>query len=92
MGIALADAAADYGAEVDLVLGPVNVLPANNTIKCYKCYYCRINGCRMHFKISGIAILQFCQPQLLILHLKRLRDSKIKKDDNGLVLKLKTNN
>jgi phosphopantothenoylcysteine decarboxylase/phosphopantothenate--cysteine ligase len=29
MGIAIADAAVDYGATVDLVLGPVNILPLN---------------------------------------------------------------
>ena len=28
MGIALADAAAEYGADVELVLGPVNIMPA----------------------------------------------------------------
>ncbi len=33
MGIALADAAAEYGAEVELVLGPVNILPENRSIK-----------------------------------------------------------
>ena len=27
MGIALADAAAEYGADVELVLGPVNITP-----------------------------------------------------------------
>ena len=32
MGIALADAAADYGASVDLVLGPVNVAPKNPSV------------------------------------------------------------
>ncbi len=33
MGIALADAAAAYGADVELVLGPVNILPENKSIK-----------------------------------------------------------
>jgi phosphopantothenoylcysteine decarboxylase/phosphopantothenate--cysteine ligase len=33
MGIALADAAAEYGADVELVLGPVNILPENKSIK-----------------------------------------------------------
>ncbi len=33
MGIALADAAAEYGAYVDLVLGPVNILPANKNVR-----------------------------------------------------------
>jgi phosphopantothenoylcysteine decarboxylase/phosphopantothenate--cysteine ligase len=33
MGIALADAAAEYGAEVELVLGPVNRLPENSSVK-----------------------------------------------------------
>ena len=33
MGIALADAAIDYGASVDLVLGPVNIIPQKSSVK-----------------------------------------------------------
>jgi phosphopantothenoylcysteine decarboxylase/phosphopantothenate--cysteine ligase len=33
MGIAIADLAAEYGAEVDLVLGPVSVRPQNDSVK-----------------------------------------------------------
>lgn len=33
MGIALADAAAEYGASVDLVLGPVNIIPQNSSVR-----------------------------------------------------------
>ena len=33
MGIALADTAADYGAEVTLVLGPVSISPQNSSVK-----------------------------------------------------------
>lgn len=33
MGIALADAAAEYGAEVELVLGPVDIAPQNSSVK-----------------------------------------------------------
>ncbi len=33
MGIAIAEAAADYGADVDLVLGPVNLRPVNKSIR-----------------------------------------------------------
>jgi phosphopantothenoylcysteine synthetase/decarboxylase len=33
MGIALAEAAAEYGAEVELVLGPVNRLPKYKAIE-----------------------------------------------------------
>ncbi len=33
MGIALADAAAEYGAAVELVLGPVHILPENKIIE-----------------------------------------------------------
>ena len=33
MGVALADAAAEYGADVDLVLGPVNIRPENKSVK-----------------------------------------------------------
>ena len=33
MGIALADAASDYGANVDLVLGPVNIMPSQKSVR-----------------------------------------------------------
>jgi phosphopantothenoylcysteine decarboxylase / phosphopantothenate---cysteine ligase len=33
MGIALADAASEYGADVDLVLGPVNLKPRNSSVR-----------------------------------------------------------
>lgn len=33
MGIALADTAAEYGAVVELVLGPVNRIPENKSVK-----------------------------------------------------------
>ncbi len=33
MGIALADAAAELGASVDLILGPSDILPGNSTVK-----------------------------------------------------------
>jgi phosphopantothenoylcysteine decarboxylase/phosphopantothenate--cysteine ligase len=33
MGIAIADAASEYGAEVDLVLGPVSIKPENISIR-----------------------------------------------------------
>ncbi len=32
MGIAIADIAASYGAEVDLVLGPVSILPEEGSV------------------------------------------------------------
>jgi len=33
MGIALADAAAEYGADVDLVLGPVQIMPSQKSVR-----------------------------------------------------------
>jgi len=33
MGIALADAAIEFGASVDLVLGPVNIIPRNSSVR-----------------------------------------------------------
>jgi phosphopantothenoylcysteine decarboxylase / phosphopantothenate---cysteine ligase len=33
MGIALADAAAEYGADVNLILGPVDILPSCNSVR-----------------------------------------------------------
>jgi phosphopantothenoylcysteine decarboxylase / phosphopantothenate---cysteine ligase len=59
MGIALADAAASYGAHVDLVLGPVSILPQNESVKVTKVTDAESMAaeCIKRFPDSDIAIL-----------------------------------
>ena len=59
MGTALADAAADYGAEVVLVTGPVNINPQNNSIKIVKIQDAEemASECISYFPWCDIAIL-----------------------------------
>ena len=76
MGIALADAAADFGAEVELVLGPVNVIPARSSVKVINVVTAESMASECINKISIIAILQFYLLQLPILHLRRSKTKR----------------
>jgi phosphopantothenoylcysteine decarboxylase / phosphopantothenate---cysteine ligase len=88
MGIALADAAAEYGADVELVLGPVNIKPKNDSIKvinvttaesmALECFD-RFGNCDI--AILSAAVADFT-PEIV-------KSNKIKKDYDGLLLKLK---
>ena len=88
MGIALADAAADYGADVELVLGPVNILPGNKTIKiinvisaesmAYECVR-RFTGCDI--AILAAAVADFSP--------ERIESKKMKRTGSDLILRLK---
>ena len=88
MGIALADAAADYGADVELVLGPVNILPGNKTIKiinvisaesmAYECVR-RFAGCDI--AILAAAVADFSP--------ERIEPKKMKRTGSDLILRLK---
>jgi phosphopantothenoylcysteine decarboxylase/phosphopantothenate--cysteine ligase len=88
MGVALADTAADYGADVELVLGPVNILPENKTIEiinvvsaasmaseCIK----RFTGCDI--AILAAAVADFSPG--------RIEPKKIKRTGSDLILRLK---
>jgi phosphopantothenoylcysteine decarboxylase/phosphopantothenate--cysteine ligase len=88
MGIALADAAADYGADVELVLGPVNLAPANSAVK-----ICDVTNaesmateCFLRFPACDIAILSAAVADFAP---EEVKANKIKKDGNELVIKLK---
>ncbi|MFO7620402.1 MAG: phosphopantothenoylcysteine decarboxylase [Bacteroidales bacterium] len=88
MGIAVADAAADSGAEVILVLGPVNIRPANSNVKVIDVVDAEsmANECISRFPESDIAILAAAVADFTPEHFE---DKKIKKRDDGLILRLK---
>ena len=88
MGIALADAAAEYGAKVDLVLGPVNISPVSRTINIIDVTTAESMAaeCISRFKDCDIAILSAAVADYTP---EEVMSSKIKKDRNELVLRLK---
>ena len=88
MGIALADAAAEYGADVDLVLGPVNITPVNNSVKIINVTTAESMAaeCISRFPGCDIAILSAAVADFTP---EEVKEKKIKKDGNELILKLK---
>ena len=89
MGIALADAACEYGASVDLVLGPVNIHPADSSIRIINVTTAASMAaeCISRFPDCDIAILSAAVADFTP---ETTNSSKIKKDNQGLILKLKT--
>jgi phosphopantothenoylcysteine decarboxylase / phosphopantothenate---cysteine ligase len=88
MGIALADAASEYGADVELVLGPVNILPANKSVDVINVTTAEsmASECIARFPDCDIAILSAAVADFTP---EMISSSKIKKDGNELILKLK---
>ena len=88
MGIALADAAAGYGAEVELVLGPVSVTPANKSVKIINVTTAESMAaeCISRFPGCDIAILSAAVADFTP---KEVKGEKIKKDVNELLLRFK---
>ncbi|MCX6330643.1 MAG: bifunctional phosphopantothenoylcysteine decarboxylase/phosphopantothenate--cysteine ligase CoaBC [Bacteroidia bacterium] len=88
MGIALADAAAEYGAEFDLVLGPVNILPKNNSIRVTKVTTAEsmATECISKFPKSDIAILSAAVADYTPVKVEK---GKIKKTGKALSIRLK---
>jgi phosphopantothenoylcysteine decarboxylase / phosphopantothenate---cysteine ligase len=88
MGITLADAAAEYGADVELVLGPVSIIPGNKSIKIINVQTADSMAveCISRFPGCDIAILSAAVADFTPEDVKR---KKIKKDKSELVLKLK---
>jgi phosphopantothenoylcysteine decarboxylase/phosphopantothenate--cysteine ligase len=88
MGIALADAAFEYGADVDLILGPVNLFPQNSPVKIINVISAgsMAKECIERFKKCDIAILAAAvadfTPEIV-------STKKIKRGDNDLIIKLK---
>jgi phosphopantothenoylcysteine decarboxylase / phosphopantothenate---cysteine ligase len=88
MGIALADAAAEYGATVDLVLGPVNISPASSEVNVINVTTAAsmASECISRFPGCDIAILSAAVAD----YTPETTDArKMKKDGRELVLKLK---
>jgi phosphopantothenoylcysteine decarboxylase/phosphopantothenate--cysteine ligase len=88
MGIALADAAAGYGADVELVLGPVNFLPEDKSIKIINVTTADSMAaeCIARFKKADIAILSAAVADFTPVYTGK---TKIKKGTGGLTLKLR---
>jgi phosphopantothenoylcysteine decarboxylase/phosphopantothenate--cysteine ligase len=88
MGIALADAAAGYGAAVELVLGPVNITPVNSMVSIINVTTAESMAaeCISRFPGCDIAILAAAvadfTPETPV-------KSKIKKNGNEMILMLK---
>jgi len=87
MGIALADAAVDYGATVDLVLGPVNITPSKrvNTINVITAQS-MADECISRFTYCDIAILAAAVADFTP---EEISSKKIKKEKTDLLLRLK---
>lgn len=88
MGIALADTAAEYGAVVDLVLGPVNILPKNKSINIINVSTAETMAaeCISRFTACDIAILAAAVADFAPVEVS---GRKIKKSETELILKLK---
>jgi len=88
MGIALANAAAEYGAKVELVLGPVNITPQNTSIKIINVTTAESMAaeCISRFPGCDITILSAAVADFTP---EEIKGKKIKKDGSELVLKLK---
>jgi phosphopantothenoylcysteine decarboxylase / phosphopantothenate---cysteine ligase len=88
MGIALADAAAEYGADVELVLGPVDILPQNRSVKVINVTSAKLmtDECIARFGNCDIAILAAAVADFTP---ESITGTKIKRTDNEIIIKLK---
>jgi phosphopantothenoylcysteine decarboxylase/phosphopantothenate--cysteine ligase len=88
MGIALADAAASYGADVELVLGPVNILPGNRSVTVTRVTTAEsmASECIKRFPECDIAILSAAVADYTALKVEK---TKIKKGADSITLTLK---
>jgi phosphopantothenoylcysteine decarboxylase / phosphopantothenate---cysteine ligase len=88
MGIALADTAVEYGADVELVLGPVNIIPENNSVRIINVITAESMAaeCISRFAGCDIAILSAAVADFTP---QEVKEEKIKKDKSELILKLK---
>ncbi len=88
MGIAIADAAIEYGAAVDLVLGPVNIKPKNDSVNIINIITAdsMADECIARFPSCDIAILSAAVADFTPAETS---GKKIKKDETVFLLKLK---
>ncbi len=88
MGIALADAAAESGASVDLILGPSEILPVNSTVKITRVTTAAsmAEECISRFPLCDVAILSAAVADYTPAEQE---SEKITKKNEMLTLKLK---
>ena len=88
MGIALASEAASLGADVELVLGPVNIIPSDSTIKITHVTSASemAEECIARFKDCDIAILSAAVADFTP---EKMELTKVKRGENELVIRLK---
>jgi len=88
MGIALADAAAELGAKVDLVLGPVAILPGNSSVRITKVTTAEsmAKACISIFPGCDIAILAAAVADFTPV---KVETKKMKKTGKDFTLQLK---
>ena len=88
MGIAIAEATADYGAEVILVLGPVERVPLNPSVKVINVVSARdmASECIAAFPGCDIAILSAAVADFTPAEIS---ERKIKREGEDILLKLK---
>ncbi len=88
MGIALAEAAAEYGADVELVIGPVSKLPENRSVKIINVTTAAnmAEECISRFGSCDIAILAAAVGDYAPVKIVR---EKIKKTGDDFILRLK---
>lgn len=88
MGIALADAAADYGAEVTLVLGPVDRIPGNPSVKIINVISASdmASACISEFPSCDVAVLSAAVADFTP---SEKHDRKMKRTGDEILLRLK---
>jgi phosphopantothenoylcysteine decarboxylase/phosphopantothenate--cysteine ligase len=89
MGVALADAAAGYGAEVSLVLGPVSISPSDPSVSVTNVITAGEMAavCSEKFSSCDIAILAAAVADFTP---QQVKDEKIKRGKEEMILKLKS--
>jgi phosphopantothenoylcysteine decarboxylase / phosphopantothenate---cysteine ligase len=88
MGIAIADAAAEYGADVELVLGPVNIAPQDRSVKVIHVTTAEEMAaeCIARFPSCDIAILSAAVADFTAAE---VHNKKIHRSGGEIILKLK---
>jgi phosphopantothenoylcysteine decarboxylase / phosphopantothenate---cysteine ligase len=88
MGIALADAAAAYGADVELVLGPVSIVPENRSVRVTRVTTAEsmASECITRFPKCDIAILSAAVADYSAV---KVEEEKMKKGTDSITLTLK---
>ena len=88
MGIALADTAAEYGAGVELVLGPVNRVPGNKSVRIINVISAEsmASECIARFPGCDIAILAAAVADFSPV---KVEEKKINRTGDEIVLRLK---